>query len=77
MNDTPGPTDYNVKTSLLDENKNKHYGFIEKSKRFQSENIANDQIIENDENRGVLKGINENTLKILKKNDEKVIKQKA
>ena len=77
-NDTPGPTEYDVKTSLLDGNKNKHYGFIDKSLRFQSEVVFKSEVA-SDENkeRGVLKGINENAKPTIKKNDDVKLRQKV
>ncbi|KAJ3404111.1 hypothetical protein HDV05_007355, partial [Chytridiales sp. JEL 0842] len=33
---TPGPNAYEVKSSLVSDDKTKHFGFIEKSKRFRS-----------------------------------------
>lgn len=36
VQDTPGPTSYEIKNSLLDDARHKHYGFLEKSKRFRS-----------------------------------------
>lgn len=39
--DTPGPGAYDVNFSLLDASKHKHYGFLEKSKRFRDPKPGN------------------------------------
>ncbi|KAJ3227117.1 hypothetical protein HK099_003336 [Clydaea vesicula] len=45
---TPGPNQYNLKCNLLSEDQNKHFGFIEKSKRFKIKPLEQEQ--ENQEN---------------------------
>lgn len=50
----------------MDENRNKHYGFVEKSNRFQSQ----PKTALDDKERGVLRGIEENLRPIVKKNDD-------
>ncbi|KAJ3229277.1 hypothetical protein HDU81_005511 [Chytriomyces hyalinus] len=40
QNDTPGPTDYEVKVSLVSDDRNKKFGFINSSKRFRSPKSA-------------------------------------
>ncbi|KAJ3023019.1 UNVERIFIED_CONTAM: hypothetical protein HDU68_008828 [Siphonaria sp. JEL0065] len=39
-NDTPGPTDYEVKANLVSDDKNKKFGFLETTKRFKSPKLA-------------------------------------
>lgn len=36
IRDTPGPNAYNVDPSILNQDPNKHFGFLDKSSRFRS-----------------------------------------
>ncbi len=38
--ETPGPTAYDVKTTLIDQSSHKHYGFLDKAKRFRERGVG-------------------------------------
>ena len=56
---------------MVDENRNKHFGFIDKSCRFH----AQQSVVLEEKDRGVLKGITENVKPIVKKNDDVRLKK--